>query len=119
MISREGRWRGSEGRWSERIVEVDVEKQLVLLIGMAFVEPSRDGPVRRTYIALHDIPQHGMHVCDLSELLGGPVVQEFGALLDHQGTHAVFARVLAVVEGAGVEPEPVEGAAEAAALVLG
>lgn len=47
-----------------------VEQELVLLIGIALVESSRDSTVRGTDVAVHDVAEDSVHVRDLSELLG-------------------------------------------------
>lgn len=87
---------------------MDVEQQLTgIFLWKALLELASDGAVARANIAVYDLSQDRVHVSDLCEFEGAPVVKESRALEQDRPAHARLARVLAVVEGAVVEPETV------------
>ena len=99
-----------------RVVEVDVEEELVLRVGKPLAELALDGSVAGADVVLEDFADDEAHVLDLAELRRGPVVQQLGAFVEYGAEKPRRARVLSIVESAGVEPEAVDCAAELVAL---
>ena len=78
----EGVWRERvEGlRGGGRVVEVDVEEEGVLIARVSLSELSGDGAVGGADVALYNFADDGVHVGDLGEFPGTPVVEEGCAL---------------------------------------
>lgn len=113
-VGREGVVGLGRGGW---VVEVDVEEEGMLVARVSLFELSGDGPVRGADVALDDFAYHAVDVGDLGEFPGTPVVEEGCASEQDESGRARFAGVVAVVEGAGVEPDPIYGSSHKIALV--
>ena len=110
---------GLEGRGRRRVVEVDVEEELLLRVREAFPEFALDGAVAGADVVLHHLAHHLAHVFHFGQVGCAPVAQELGALEHVAAVRARRARVARVVEGARVQPETVDGAAEGVPLGRG
>ena len=108
-----------EGRGRGRVVEVDVEEQLLIGVRETFPEFPLDGAVAGADVVLQHIANDQPHIFHLRQLGRAPVVQELGALEHVVAVRAGRARVAGVVEGARVEPETVDGATQAVAFGRG
>lgn len=95
-----------------------LEEELLLLrvVREAVPEAAPEGAVAGADMVLQHVADDQADVLDLGQLGRAPVVQEGGALEDVGAALAGGARVGRGVEGARVEPEAVDGAAEEAAL---
>ena len=93
------------------VVEVDVERQLVVGLGVSLAKLALDGPVAGADMVLYDVGDDSPHILDLRQLRRRPVMQELGALVDNGAQVARKAVVGARVERTVIEPETVEGAA--------
>ena len=56
------------------VVEVDVEKEGLVIIRVAFLKFPCYGAVTGTYIVLHDFTNYAVYVCDFADFGGRPVV---------------------------------------------
>ena len=90
---------------------------LVVPVVEAAPVPPQDGAVARADAPAQHVAQHVAHVLDLGQFgRAAPAVQQRGARAQGVRAHAGAALVGGGVEGAAVEPEPVDGAAQAAGL---
>lgn len=105
------------GRWRGR--RVRVEEQRVLGVRVVGVQGARDGAVAGADVVADYVAEDRGCVGDFAELARAPVVQQGGALQHDGPREPGFARVLRVVEGARVQPDAVDGAAEAVAFAAG
>lgn len=107
---------GWKGRGRGRVVEVDVEEEWLLRVREALAELALDGAVAGADVRLQHVADHLAHVFHLGQFGAAPVAQELGALELVGAVHAGCAGVASVVEGARVQPETVDGAAEGVAF---
>lgn len=112
-----GSWSEWVGRW---VVEVDVvEEGAVFVGGVSSLELAGDGAVGGADVGVNDLAEDTVDVCYFGKLPRVPVVQECGALEEDEACGTEFAWVIAVVEGAGVEPVAIDGSAYAMAFLVG
>lgn len=107
---------GLKDRERRRVVEVDVEEELLLRVREALPEFALDGAVAGADVLLQHVAYHLAHIFHLGQFGCAPVVQELGTLEQVGAVHAGCAWVASVVEGARVQPETVNGAAEGVAF---
>ncbi|KAI7408318.1 hypothetical protein KC328_g88 [Hortaea werneckii] len=99
-----------------RVVEVDVEEELVVAFRVALVELLADLAVGGAYVVGDDVLQDAVHVEHLAEFDSAEVVEEQGAFVHDVRQVAGRADVLASVEGSAEEPDAVDGSSERVAL---
>lgn len=95
---------------------MDVEEELVRAFRVAGVEFPPYAAVGRTDIVGYHVAEDEVDVEHFAQFGGGEIVQQHGALADRFGERTGVADVAGVVEGAVVEPEAVESAAEIVAF---
>jgi hypothetical protein len=115
----EGRGRG-EGRG---IVEVDIDVAGMMIVGwgirVTFAEAMAHFAVGRADGVGDEVAEEEVGIVHFGEFGGGEVLEESGAFANDGRDGPGCACVGGGVEGAGVEPEAVEGAAEGVTFKVG
>lgn len=102
-------------RW-RRVVEVDVEQELVVAFRVALVEFLPDLAVGGADVVGDDVLENAVDVEHFAEFDGAEVVEEKGAFVYDVRQVAGRADVLAGVEGSAEEPDAVDGSSERVAF---
>jgi len=97
---------------------MDIEERAVFVVGMSLVELSCNGAVGGADV-VNDLAEDAMDIGYFTKVPCTPVMEKCGALEENEARGAEFARVVAVMEGAGVEPVAVDGSAYATAFLVG
>ena len=83
------------------------------VVGEAGTVAAQHGAIAGADFILHDATEDGMEVEHLGEVVSGPWTEEGQAGIDHPASVTRCAGVLRIVEGGCVQPDAVEGTAEA------
>ena len=102
-------------RW-RRVVEVDVEQELVVAFRVALVELLPDLAVRGAYVVGDDVFEYAVDVKHFAEFDGAEVVEEKGAFVHDVREVAGRADVLAGMEGSAEKPDAVDGSSKLVAF---